>query len=234
MYSLKWLYPRRLRNQLIMMAILMVIIPTLSIGYIVETEGRSAVLSEKEKKLAAVVQLLNAALEDRFTLYQHLPREARIRALNQELAPVTERITQAFPGVGAGYYHKELDAIITYAPSALYQSNVGISITPDHPGNIVMHTNTAQLFSGRQVRGDIMNFMIPIEHQGIVLGYIWANELMEDIRRQAWKMDVRIIIVLSAGLLISLLLIVLFSRRLSANIDIITEGLATLAQNNPT
>lgn len=40
MYSLKWLYPRRLRNQLIMMAILMVIIPTLSIGYIVETEGR--------------------------------------------------------------------------------------------------------------------------------------------------------------------------------------------------
>lgn len=55
-----------------------------------------------------------------------------------------------------------------------------------------------------------MNFMIPIEHQGIVLGYIWANELTEDIRRQAWKMDVRIIIVLSAGLLVSLLLIVLF------------------------
>ncbi|QCZ32845.1 hypothetical protein D8Z79_013950 [Escherichia fergusonii] len=54
MYSLKWLYPRRLRNQLIMMAILMVIIPTLSIGYIVETEGRSAVLSEKEKKLGKV------------------------------------------------------------------------------------------------------------------------------------------------------------------------------------
>lgn len=52
MYSLKWLYPRRLRNQLIMMAILMVIIPTLSIGYIVETEGRSAVLSEKEKKIS--------------------------------------------------------------------------------------------------------------------------------------------------------------------------------------
>lgn len=46
-------------------------------------------------------------------------------------------------------------------------------------------------------------------------------------------MDVRIIIVLTAGLLISLLLIVLFSRRLSA-IDIITDGLSTLAQNIPT
>ncbi|EIB8328342.1 TPA: hypothetical protein PPE00_003153 [Escherichia coli] len=46
---MKWIYPRRLRNQMILMAILMVIVPTLTIGYIVETEGRSAVLSEKEK-----------------------------------------------------------------------------------------------------------------------------------------------------------------------------------------
>lgn len=57
MHYLKWIYPRRLRNQMI----LMVIVPTLTIGYIVETEGRSAVLSEKEKKLSAVVSLLNQA-----------------------------------------------------------------------------------------------------------------------------------------------------------------------------
>lgn len=50
MRFLRGLYPRRLRNQMILMALLMVIVPTLSIGYIVETEGRSAVLSEKEKK----------------------------------------------------------------------------------------------------------------------------------------------------------------------------------------
>lgn len=49
MNYMKWIYPRRLRNQMILMAILMVIVPTLTIGYIVETEGRSAVLSEKEK-----------------------------------------------------------------------------------------------------------------------------------------------------------------------------------------
>ena len=62
MHYMKWIYPRRLRNQMILMAILMVIVPTLTIGYIVETEGRSAVLSEKEKKLSAVVNLLNQAL----------------------------------------------------------------------------------------------------------------------------------------------------------------------------
>ncbi|KZO62542.1 histidine kinase [Escherichia coli] len=232
--NMKWIYPRRLRNQMILMAILMVIVPTLTIGYIVETEGRSAVLSEKEKKLSAVVNLLNQALGDRYDLYIDLPREERIRALNAELAPITENITRAFPGIGAGYYNKTLDAIITYAPSSLYQNNVGVTIAADHPGREVMRTNTPLVYSGRQVRGDILNSMIPIERNGEVLGYIWANELTEDIRRQAWKMDVRIIIVLTAGLLISLLLIVLFSRRLSANIDIITDGLSNLAQNIPT
>ena len=234
MHYMKWIYPRRLRNQMILMAILMVIVPTLTIGYIVETEGRSAVLSEKEKKLSAVVNLLNQALGDRYDLYIDLPREERIRALNAELAPITENIPHAFPGIGAGYYNKTLDAIITYAPSALYQNNVGVTIAADHPGREVMRTNTPLVYSGRQVRGDILNSMIPIERNGEILGYIWANELTEDIRRQAWKMDVRIIIVLTAGLLISLLLIVLFSRRLSANIDIITDGLSTLAQNIPT
>lgn len=234
MHYMKWIYPRRLRNQMILMAILMVIVPTLTIGYIVETEGRSAVLSEKEKKLSAVVNLLNQALGDRYDLYIDLPREERIRALKAELAPITENITHAFPGIGAGYYNKTLDAIITYAPSALYQNNVGVTIAADHPGREVMRTNTPLVYSGRQVRGDILNSMIPIERNGEILGYIWANELTEDIRRQAWKMDVRIIIVLTAGLLISLLLIVLFSRRLSANIDIITDGLSTLAQNIPT
>ena len=234
MRFLRGLYPRRLRNQMILMAILMVIVPTLSIGYIVETEGRSAVLSEKEKKLSAVVHLLDQALGDRFTHFTALPRDERIQALNAELGPITERITQAFPGIGAGYYNKALDAIVTYAPSALYQNNVGVTIAVDHPGREVMRSNAPVVFSGRQVRGDILNSMIPITRDGDVLGYIWANELTEDIQRQAWRMDVRIIAVLAAGLLCSLLLIVLFSRRLSANIDIITDGLSTLAQKTPT
>ncbi|ARD38587.1 two-component system sensor histidine kinase AtoS [Edwardsiella ictaluri] len=233
MRFLRGLYPRRLRNQMILMAILLVIVPTLSIGYIVETEGRSAVLAEKEKKLAAVVQLLDQALDGHFDHFATLPRAERIRALNTELSPITERITQAFPGIGAGYYSKTLDAIITYAPFALYQSNVGVAIAADHPGREVMRSDTPLVFSGHQVRGDILNSMIPIKRGGEVLGYIWANELTQDIRRQARQMDLRIMAVLTAGLLCSLLLIVLFSRRFSAHIDIITEGLSALVYKTP-
>lgn len=44
-----------------------------------------------------MVNLLNQALGDRYDLYIDLPREERIRALNAELAPITENITHAFP-----------------------------------------------------------------------------------------------------------------------------------------
>ena len=230
-WATRCFYPRRLRNQLILMAIVMVLIPTLSIGYIVETEGRLALLSEKEKKLSAATFLLNDALEDRFHHYRHLPRAEQIRALNAELGPITERITRAFPGVGAGYYHKALDSIITYSPEQQYQENVGVSIPADHPGHEVMRSNKPLISSGKQVRGHILNAMRPIVREDEVIGYIWANELSDDISQQAWQMDIRIIMVLVSGLIGSLVLIILFSRRMSANVGIITHGLETLAQD---
>ncbi len=228
---IKRLYPRRLRNQMIAMAIVMVSIPTLTIGYIVETEGQAAVQAEKEKKLSGIIRRLDVELGDTFSRFTHLPRAERITALNHVLSPVTEKIASAFPGIGVGYYHRELEAIITYAPAALYRDNVGITINADHPGRDVMISRKPRVYSGHQVRGHIMNSMIPIEREGAVIGYIWANELSEDIRQQAWKMDVRIAAVLCCGLLVSLLLIVIFSRRLSASIDVINHGLEGLAQN---
>lgn len=224
-------YPYRLRNQLILMAIIMVTIPTLSIGYVVGTEGRAAVIAEKEKKLLAITHLLDEALASHFSDYAILPRNERIIALNHELSPLTEKIASAFPGTGIGYYHKQLDAIITYAPKSQYQNNVGQAISQQHPGRFVMESGQPRVYSGKQVRGDILNSMYPVKRHGEVTGYIWANELSEDIRQQTNKMDLHIIIILITGLLISLLLIIIFSHRLSTNIDVITKGLEGLAQN---
>lgn len=227
--GLCWMYPRRLRNQLIMIAVFMVTIPTLTIGYVVETEGRAALLQEKEKKLSAITHLLDEALGDRFTHFATLLHAERIQALNQKLAPITERITRAFNGVGAAYYHLALDAIITYAPSAQFQSNVGVTINADHPGREVMSSNQPKVYSGKQMRGNIMNSMQPIIRDGDVIGYIWANELSEDISQQARRMDINIVSVLALGLLVSLCLIILLSCRFSTSIDVITHGLEDLA-----
>lgn len=223
--------PKRLRSKLIVMAILMVTIPTLTIGYFVETEGRAALIHEKQNKLFAVTHFLDRQLGDDFSLYQHMPRAARIRALNQHLSSRTEEIAMSFPGVGTGYYHRQLDAIITYAPKNAYQSNVGLSISADHPGRLVMASQQNQVVWGKQVRGNIMNVMIPIIRQGETIGYIWANELAEDISQQALAMDLRVIVVLGIGLVISICLIIVFSRRLSSDIEVIKHGLATLPHN---
>lgn len=59
-YLFRWLNrlrPKSLHNNLILMTIGMVCVPTLIIGYVVEAEGRQAILLEKEKKLFAVTQL---------------------------------------------------------------------------------------------------------------------------------------------------------------------------------
>ena len=69
------------------------------------------------------------------------------------------------PGIGAGYYNKMLDAIITYAPSALYQNNVGVTIAADHPWSRSHAYKYPLVYSGRQVRGDILNSR-PIEGNG--------------------------------------------------------------------
>lgn len=216
---------------MIVLAIIMVSLPTLIIGYLVEAEGRDALLQEKKAKLFAVTTLLDNALADSFSLYSDLPREQRIQALNQHLAPVTDEITRAFSGVGAGYYNKALDAIITYAPQAQYGNAVGITINLDHPGHEVMASGKPLVSSGTQVRGNIMNAMIPIKRDNQILGYIWANELSNDIDRQALSMDIKIIAVISIGLLLSLWLIIAFSRRFASDIDIIKSSLTNLSLN---
>ncbi|WP_314137804.1 two-component system sensor histidine kinase AtoS [Buttiauxella noackiae] len=223
--------PVRLRSKLILMAVLMVTIPILTIGYVVETEGRAALLQEKQNKLFAVTHFLDTLLGDDFSLYQQMPRAERIQVLNQRLSSRTEQIAASFPGIGTGYYHRQLDAIITYAPKNAYQSNVGLSISADHPGRLVMASQKSQVVWGHQVRGNIMNVMSPVVRNGEVIGYIWANELAEKISQQALAMDLRMIVVLAIGLLISICLIIVFSRRLSSDIEVIKHGLAALPHN---
>lgn len=223
--------PNGLRNNLILMAVLMVCVPTLAIGYFVEVEGREALLLEKEKKLFGVTRLLDDALGNDFSLYAHLPRDERIQALNAHLSSKTEHIARAFSGIGAGYYHRELDAIITYAPDQQYREKVGITIDEEHQGRAVMRDKQPVLASGKQVRGHILNAMIPIEREGKTIGYIWANELSEDISQQAQAMDMKIMTVLIIGLLISLVLIIQFSHRFSAGIEMITRKLAYLPRD---
>jgi two-component system sensor histidine kinase AtoS len=75
------------------------------------------------------------------------------------------------------------------------------------------------------VRGDIMNAMVPVTRQGEVIGYIWANELTDDIHAQMAAMDRNIYLAVSLGIIISLLLFFWLNRGFIRDVGTIKNGL---------
>lgn len=90
-------------------------------------------------------------------------------------------MASAFSGVGVGYYSKELDAILTYGPAEILSDKVGLPVDKNHVGRRCMHNRKEIMAVGSMVRGEIINCVIPIVRSGKVIGFIWANETLEDI-----------------------------------------------------
>lgn len=225
----KKIMPQSLRGRIMLLVCVMICLPVITIAYIVETQGREALLGEKETKLHGAARLLDVYLGDRFQLdMQGASREDQIATLNQRTTRLAENITQAYPGMGAGYYHRGLDAIITYAPNHEYGYTVGQPIASDHPGRIVMAENRSMTAFGSLVRGNIMNAMRPIERDGEVLGYIWANELVDDVQLQMRRLDIGVILVMVLGLAFSIIAAILLSRSLGRDVDKVVSGLRRL------
>lgn len=162
--------PFSFQHKVILLLILFMNAPFFITGYMAKDLTEQTILREKEVYLQGLTQILNSRLGPggyaailQQAGAQDASREVKIRVLNHALAASTDEVGTASPGLGAGYYSRELDTIITYGPSASFGDNVGVSIPQDHPGRIMMNTNTPLVRSGTMVRGDIMNAMRPIE-----------------------------------------------------------------------
>ena len=176
-----------------MMAILLLFMSLLLAASWLTMRNMSQDIMEKEKgqKLIVTAAMLDFGLGDRDyddILREHdaidATREEKISILNSELADLGEALVKTHPGLGIGYYSRELDAILTYSPISEYGDRVGAAIAEDHPGRIVMITNQEMVRAGTMVRGNILNAMHPISRNGRVIGYAWANELTNSIEEQ--------------------------------------------------
>ncbi|AWK84997.1 two-component system sensor histidine kinase AtoS [Azospirillum thermophilum] len=234
MRSVEWLrgyLPNTLRGKLLLVSLAVVFLPISLTGYLLEREGRQALVQEKTEKLFGLARLLDANLGPGYDALladagqSGDDREAAIRSLSAKLTPFTDLVAAANPGVGVGYYSKALNAIITYGPSRDYSTTVGTSIPPEHPGWRVLESGHKAVESGPQVRGFILNAMLPILRDGTVIGYIWANELSDDVERQAAAMDRSVLTVSVGGILLGLGLTHALSRRIARDIRGINEGL---------
>ncbi|PWC87418.1 histidine kinase [Azospirillum sp. TSH100] len=234
MWPLGWIrrfLPSTLRGKLLLVSLAVVVLPISLTGYLLEREGRQALVREKSEKLFGLTRLLDVYLGSGFDpLLTEMgvaagDRGAAIRALSDRLIPFTDMIAGANPGVGVGYYSKALNAIITYGPSRDYSATVGTTIPPEHPGWHVLESGKQAVESGRQVRGFILNAMLPIVRDGSVIGYIWANELSDDVERQAAAMDRAVLTVSLGGILLGLVLTQVLARGVGRDIRQIIDGL---------
>ncbi|MDR0876882.1 MAG: response regulator [Treponema sp.] len=228
---LKRFFFSSIQGKILSILLLVITISFLTTWYLVWYVTQAAMLKEKETKLLSVTSVLKNQLgPDSYDdiLRRHnaesLSREIKITILNRELRDGADEVAAAFPGLGTGFYSLDLEAMLAYAPSELYGQNVGLPIPQEHPGRIVMSANKTMIVTGTMVRGNIMNAMNPIERDGRVIGYIWANELTTDIEAGLKSTTRMIFLILGITYTISLILAIVLSRRTIRDINGIING----------
>ena len=218
------------RARLLLLTILLGALPVLASSLFITLRTEQALVWEKQQKLFGITRVLDQYLE---TSYDDILRErqaekaerqVQIATLNRVLRQFTDDIAKAYPGVGVGYYSKRLDAIVTYGPSHVYGHTVGRAISQDHQGRWVMETGQDHVQEGALVRGWIMNAMHPVIRNGEIIGYIWANELTEDIQAQVGEMKKSIYVASLIGLLFGLFGVAMIVDNLTAGINMIKKG----------
>ncbi|MCL2007155.1 MAG: ATP-binding protein [Treponema sp.] len=207
--------------KMLLILALCIAIPFISIGYIVSEINSNIFLEKKTENLISIARMLDTQLVDggydeilMNAGMLHASKEEQIAVLNEALWEITDRISQISEGLGVGFYSRALDAILTYGPSSEYSATVGIPIADTHPGRVVMATNTPDVIMGTMVRGNIMNAMHPIERNGEVIGYIWANELVSDLERDLQRASTLIFLLLTAAYIIMIIIVVVFLNRI--------------------
>jgi len=216
---------------------LLLCVPYISIWYITSYVNEGIFYEQKRESLMAFTRVLDSRLVpggyDAILTdagMQGAARDEQIAALNEALREATEEVALSSEGLGVGYYCRELDAILTYGPSAEYQNTIGVSIGEDHPGRRVMASGIAEVSMGTMVRGNIMNAMLPIVRNYKVIGYIWANNLVSELERTLSRMSVVILLLLVFSYIITLTIFVVFIRRMIRTEQKFTDTLSDALQ----
>lgn len=159
-------------------------------------KAEAVLLEEKANKLFGITRLLDSRLNpdllsllDPSRLFSDDEKPEAIVTLSRVLTPIADEIASAFPGVGVGYYALCVDSIVAYAPSDQFGDKVGISVWPEHVGRRAMRERRETVGVGSMVRGDIMNCVRPLIRGEQVIGFVWANEAIEDIYRQMHRSE---------------------------------------------
>ncbi|HHY17583.1 MAG TPA: hypothetical protein GX524_05855 [Firmicutes bacterium] len=159
--------------------------------YLLIQKAEAALIEEKAEKLFGITRLLDSYLAGTFTdlvAVESAGEKAcgnnRIEILNRALGPFVDTVASSYRGIGVGYYSKYHKAIVAYGPSTRFGSKVGLDLDSGHLGWQAMKTGKETVGVGSMVRGEIMNCMRPLIRNGESIGFVWANETLEDVYAQ--------------------------------------------------
>ena len=222
-----------MRFRLMIILTLAVALPLVGSGYILIHRAEQALNAEKESKLFGIARVLNGNLVGDFESLlpleaKNASRDEKVRLLNIKLSEITDQIVSGNPGVGAGYYSKDLDCIITYGPSSEYNSTIGQSIAKEHLGREVMAKGISLTARGQMVRGSILNAMVPLIRKDRVIGYAWANEMTESVDNQIKTMEDVMYLALALALVLGLGISMPLASGVSNSVQGIIRGLRGL------
>ena len=209
------------RRKILAALVICLAIPLLAIWHVVQYLNKDIFYEQKKDNLISIALMLNTQLDeggyDSILIKagaEHASREEKIAILNKALCDATDNVASIEEGIGVGFYSLELDAILTYGPSAEFGENVGKPIGEAHPGRQVMANNAASVQQGTMVRGNIMNAMVPVVRGGKVIGYIWANELVSDLEHAMNQGSNIITALLLFAYLLMVTIVAIFFRKL--------------------
>lgn len=211
-----------------------ILIPFFVLTLFLKTEITDAIFEEKQDKLFGLTMQLDRYLVGTFDdLLARggalgLSRDGKIEFLNHELRGITDFVASGNPGVGVGYYAKELDGVLTYGPSEELEYMVGTSIEEGHEGLVAMATGEDRVQIGKLVRGNIMNCMHPIVRDGEVIGYIWANETVSRVESQLTRIMKRVYILVFIIFIVIYLCVYFISRNFLSGITVLKSEIENL------
>ncbi len=221
-------------TKLLFFIFISILIPFFALSFFLKTEIQDDIFEEKQAKLFGLTKQLDHYLDGTFADLLargnalSLSRDEQINYLNRELRAITDFVASGNPGVGVGYYAKDLDAVLTYGPSGEFQHTVGVSIEENHEGLVAMATGEDLVQVGQLVRGNIMNCMHPIHRDGRIIGYIWANETVSKVQAQLSRIMKRVYLLVIIIFAIIYLCVYLISKNFLSGVNVLKKEIENI------
>ncbi|MER2191013.1 MAG: EAL domain-containing protein [Solibacillus sp.] len=140
-------------------------------------------LNDRYKETTAIAQLLDESFD---AILAHtddaiLSEDEQILQLNTQLQPAVNNIITSFPDFGAGYYMKDLHAVVAFGPD--FKADGLVDISPTSDARTVYETKEPlRFYNYSQTRdGYVVATIYPIIRNGEVIGHSWANVLVDDL-----------------------------------------------------